>query len=125
MYGTSGLRVPAVVQPQTDDDAVAPARNTSGELLECLDIVSGISQMPQGTSRPGSTHMRIGLGELQPSMSILCLATGTEPDSSLIWNANPVELVSFDPCIHDRQLITIWISDSDQEIVMAPASLED
>jgi len=49
-YGTSELRVPAVVQPQRDDDAASPAPATFGELIECLDIVPGISQMPQGTT---------------------------------------------------------------------------
>jgi len=51
-YGTSALSIPAVIQPQTDDDTAAPAPTTSGELMEFLDIVPGILQMPQGTSRP-------------------------------------------------------------------------
>jgi hypothetical protein len=49
-YGTAELRVPVVAQPQTDDDALAPPPTTFGELMERLDIVPGISQMPQGTS---------------------------------------------------------------------------
>jgi len=49
-YGSSELMVPAVVQPQTDDDASAPAPTTFGERMECLEIVPGISPMPQGTS---------------------------------------------------------------------------
>ena len=56
-YGPSGLRVPAVVQPQTDDDEETPVRTTSGKLLECLRIVPAISQMPQGTSRPGGSEL--------------------------------------------------------------------
>ena len=52
-YGTSELRVPVVVQPQMDDDAVAPAPTTFGELIEGLDIVPGILQLRQGTSHPG------------------------------------------------------------------------
>jgi hypothetical protein len=51
-YGTTELRVPAVVQPQTMDDAPAPPPATFGELMESLDIVPRISQRPQGTSRP-------------------------------------------------------------------------
>ena len=43
------MRVPDVVKPQTDDNAVAPALRTFGELMECLDIVPGILQMPQWT----------------------------------------------------------------------------
>jgi len=49
-YSTSALRVPAVVQQQTDDVAATTVPTMIGELLECLDIVPGISQMPQGTS---------------------------------------------------------------------------
>jgi hypothetical protein len=58
-YGTSELRVQAVVQPPTDDDAATPAPTTFGELMECLEIVPGISQMPQGTTRPGSSYIRL------------------------------------------------------------------
>ena len=49
-YSTSALRVPAVVQQQTDDDAVTPVPTTIGELPECLDMVAGILQMPQRIS---------------------------------------------------------------------------
>jgi len=56
-YGTSDLRVPAVVDLESDDDAAAPALTTFGKLRECLDIVPGISRMLQGISRPGSRHI--------------------------------------------------------------------
>jgi hypothetical protein len=59
-YATAKLTVPVVVQPQTDDDALAPPPTTFGELMERLDIVPRMSRMPQGTSRPGSGHMRLG-----------------------------------------------------------------
>jgi len=49
-YGTFKLWVPAVVQPQTDNNAVALAPRTFGDIMECLDIVPGISQMPERTS---------------------------------------------------------------------------
>jgi hypothetical protein len=49
-YGTCELRVLAVVQPQTNDDAPAPSPTTIAELMEYLDMVPGISQMLQGTS---------------------------------------------------------------------------
>jgi hypothetical protein len=51
MYGTIQLKVRAIVQPQTMEDAPAPPPATFGELMESLDIVPGISQRPQGTSR--------------------------------------------------------------------------
>jgi len=54
-HGTSELRFLAVIEPQTDDDAAAPAPTSFGELMECVGIVSGISHMPRGTSPPGSS----------------------------------------------------------------------
>jgi hypothetical protein len=59
-YGTFELRVLAVVPPHPDDDTLAPPPTTFGELMESLDIVPGISQMPQGTSRPGSSDISLG-----------------------------------------------------------------
>jgi hypothetical protein len=50
--GKSEWRVPAVVDPHTDDGALAPPPTTFGELIERFDIVSRIRQLPQGTSRP-------------------------------------------------------------------------
>jgi len=41
-YSTSKLRVLAIVQRQTDDDAMAPSPSTFGELMECLEIFPGI-----------------------------------------------------------------------------------
>jgi len=49
-YGTCDIWVAAAVQHYTDDDAVAPAPTSFREQMECLDIVPGISQMPQETS---------------------------------------------------------------------------
>jgi hypothetical protein len=50
--------VPVVVQSQTMDDPLAPPPATLQELMESLDIVPGISQSPQGISRPGGIHIR-------------------------------------------------------------------
>jgi hypothetical protein len=69
-YGKYELCVPAVVQPQTDEDEAAPAPKTFGELMLGLDLVPGIPEMPQGTSRLQSSHMRLGSGKLQWTMSI-------------------------------------------------------
>jgi len=77
-YGTSELRVPAVIKPETDQDFAAPALTTFGEVLEYLDIVPRRSQMPQGTSQPGSSHMRLGSGKPQSDAGIPGLATATE-----------------------------------------------
>jgi len=96
-YGTSGLQVPAVVQQQTDFDAATPVLTTIGEHLECLDIVPGILQMPQETSRPGSTHIRPSSVKLQSNTSISGLETAAECDTSPLLKAKPVEPVSVYP----------------------------
>jgi len=98
-YGTTELRVPAVVQPQTNDDAPPPLPATFGELMESIDIVPGISQRPQGTSRPGSSHIRQGLVEPQSKSFIPGGEPAAEPDSSMLLKAKPIEPVSFYPCI--------------------------
>jgi len=94
MYGTFELRVPAVVQTQTNDDAPAPPPTTFGELIESVDIVPGISQRPQGTSRPGSSHIRLGSVKPQSKSSIRSGEPAAKPDSSTLPKAKPVELVS-------------------------------
>ena len=58
-HGTSGLWVPAVFGAHRIDDAASLAATTIGELVECLDSLPGIAQMPPGTSRPGSSHIKL------------------------------------------------------------------
>jgi len=98
-YGTTKLRVLAVVQPQTNDDARAPPPATFGELMESLDIVPGISQRPEGISQPGSSHIRLGSVKPHSKSSIPSGEPAAEPDSSMLLKAKPVEPVSFYPCI--------------------------
>jgi hypothetical protein len=64
-YGTAKLMVPAVVRPLTDSTAATPLPKTFGEPMQTVDIVPGQSQMPQETSRPGSSQMRLGSVKLQ------------------------------------------------------------
>jgi len=98
-YGTTKMSVPAVVQPQTNDDAPARPPATFGEVMEGLDIVPGISQRPQGTSRPGTCHIRLGSVKPQSKSIIPSGEPAAEPDSSMLLKAKPVEPVSFYPCI--------------------------
>jgi len=98
-YGISELRVPAVVQPHTDDDSAAPALTTFGEVKKCVEFVPGILQMPQGTSRPGSSHIRLGVVKLQSNTSISGLEPPAERHTSSLLQVMPVEPVSFYPCI--------------------------
>jgi len=51
---------PAVIKPQNNEIRATPAQSTIAERMETLDIVAKISQMPQGTSGPGSSHMQLG-----------------------------------------------------------------
>ena len=95
-YGTFELKVPAVVQPQTNDDAPPPPLTTFAELMESLDIVPGILQ---GTSRPRSSHIRLGSVKLQSKVSIPSGEPAAEPDLSTLLKAKPVEPVSYYPCI--------------------------
>jgi len=93
-YRTFELKVPAVVQPQTNHDPPAPPLKTFGELMESVDILPGISRRPQGPSRPSSSHIRLGSVKLQSKMSKPSGEPAAEPDSSTLLNAQPVELVS-------------------------------
>jgi len=98
-YGTAELRVPVVVQPQTDDDASAPPPTTFGELMDRLDTVPRISQMPQGTSWPGSSHIRLGSVKPQSNSTISGLEPAAEPNTLPLLNVKPVEPVSIYPCL--------------------------
>jgi len=70
MYGMTELKVPAVVQPQTADNAASSVPMTFSEPLDTLDSFSGQLQMPQVTSRAGSSHITLGLGKPQTRESI-------------------------------------------------------
>jgi len=96
MYGISKLRVPPVVQPQTNDDGLPHPLTTFAELMESLDIVPGISH---GTSRPQSSHIRRGSVKPQSKLSIPSSEPAAEPDSSPFLKAKPVDPVSLYPCI--------------------------
>jgi len=93
---TSELRVPAVVQQRTNDDAPPHPPTTFAERMESLDIVPGISE---GTSRPASSHIRLGSLKPQLKSSIPSGEPAGKPNSSPLLKAKPVEPVSFYPCI--------------------------
>jgi len=99
MYSTSELRAPAVVKPQMAQDVAAPPLTAVGGLIEYHDIVPGRSQIPQGTSWPRSSHMRLGSGKPQSDSGIPSLAPAMELDSSPMLDSKPIEPGSFYPCI--------------------------
>jgi len=61
-----------------------------------LDIVPGVLE---GTSRPESSHIRLGSVKPQSKSSIPGGEPDVESDSSTLLNTKPVEPVSFYPCI--------------------------
>jgi len=62
--------------------------------MENVVIVPGISQRPQGTSPPRTSHIRLGSMKLQSKWSIASGEPVAEPDSSMLLKAKPVEPVS-------------------------------
>jgi len=123
-YGMTELKALAVGKPQTDTIAATPSPTTFGELMQALDIVPGQSQPPQVTSRQGSSQMRLHPDKPQADNHIVPPKAAVVPDSSQIEITKPVQPVSFYPCITSPKLITIWISDSDEDMLTAPAPPE-
>jgi len=106
-YGKTESKVPSVVQPQTADDTVSSLPTTCSEPLETLDRVPGKLQMLQVTSRPGSSHMRLGSQKLQTHERIPSFLPAPMPDWSQFQQSKHVEPVSFNPCVSCPKLITI------------------
>jgi len=97
-YGTTELNVPAVVKQHMDNDEATSAVTIFGEHMVSLYIIPGISLMPQGTSRPGSSHRMVGSGRAQSYQCIASLPPNAEPDLSLIKKSQPIESISLYPC---------------------------
>jgi len=81
-YGTTELKVLAVVTPQTDTTAATPSPTTLGELMQVLHIVPGQSQMLQVTSCPGSRQIGLGSEKPQADTVIVSLMPDAVPDLS-------------------------------------------
>jgi hypothetical protein len=98
-YGTSALMVVASIQPQPDDGTMAPPPTIFGELMESLDIVPRISDMRQGTSRPGTSHNSPGRVNPQSNTSILGLEPPAEPNPSFFLITKPPEAGNIYPSL--------------------------
>jgi len=83
-YGATEMKILAVVQPQTADDAASSVPTTFSEPLETVDSIPRKLQMPQVTSQPGSSHMRLGSQKLQTHKRIPSLPPAAMPDWSQI-----------------------------------------
>ena len=88
-YGTTELKVPAVIKSQTDHVAAAPPPTTFGERIATLDIVPGISRMPQDSSWTESSHMRLGSRKPHLPECISSFPPGEVSNSSQILYALP------------------------------------
>jgi len=97
-HGTTELKIPAVGKPQEDSTAATPSPTTFGELMQALNIVPGQSQMPQVTSRQGTSQMRLDLEKPQADNHIVPPMPAEVPNSSPIEIVKPVQHVSFYPC---------------------------
>jgi len=86
-----------ITNTQTNADAPAPLLTAFGELMESLDIVARISQSPQGTSQPESSHIMLGSVKPQSKSSIPSGEAAVELNLSTMLKAKLVEPVSFYP----------------------------
>jgi hypothetical protein len=93
-YGTTGLKTPAVAKPQEDSTAATPSPTIFGELMKDLDIVPGQSQMPQVTSRQGTSQMRLGSEKPQADNHIVPPMPAVVPNSSSIENGTSAKFKS-------------------------------
>lgn len=97
--GWAVLKVPAVVEPQMEEDGAASALLTFGQRPETLDILSEISQMPQGTSQPGCSHRRLHTRKPQSHKFIASLPHVTAPNLTLIQKLKHILPISLYPGI--------------------------
>jgi hypothetical protein len=70
-YGTTEMKVPAVGKPHTEFSAATPSPTTFREIMQALDIVHRKSQVPQVTSRLGSSQMWSGSEKPKAANDIL------------------------------------------------------
>jgi len=118
--GTIELMVPAVFQYQMADNVASSVPTSFGEPMETPDNVPKKLQMVKVTSRPGSSHMTLGSWQLQTHERILSRLTASMPYWSQIQQSKHNEPLSFNPCIARPNLINMWKSDSNEDLVMAP-----
>jgi len=97
--GTTELKVPAVVKPQTEMTAARLSPTTFGELMQALNIIPGQPPMPPVISRQGSHQMRLGLEKPQADDHIVSLMPKAVPDLSQMEIGKPVQPVSIYPCL--------------------------
>jgi hypothetical protein len=98
-YGTTGLKVAAVVKFQTDTNAATPSPTTFQKCTQTLEIVCEQAEMLPVTSSLGSIQTRLGLETPQAHTGIASVLAYVVPNPSLMEVAKPVEFISFDQWI--------------------------
>jgi len=98
-YRTTELKVPAVLKPVTDSTAVTASMTTFGQHMQALDNVPGQSQMPQVTSRQGSSQMMLGSEKHPADNHTVPPMHATLPEFSELEIAKPIPPLSISPCI--------------------------
>jgi Uri superfamily endonuclease len=98
-YGTTEVKVPAVVKPQIDMTAATPYPTTFGEHMRTVDIVCGQLQLSAVTSRPGSRQMRQSSEKTKSQTLIQVLSPDMVPNSTLIHDETLIDTVGFHCCI--------------------------
>jgi len=96
-YGTTKLKVPAVVQAQREGVATYSVPMTFGNPMETLGSIPGKSQMPQVTYRLRSSQMTVGLRKPKTQERIPSLPPAPVPDLSMNQTPNHFEPVSYNP----------------------------
>jgi len=81
-YCPTELMVLEVVKPETDTTAATRSPTTFRELMQGLVIVPRQSQIAQGTSRQGSSQMRLGSEKLEADDPIVSRMPNAVPDLS-------------------------------------------
>jgi len=94
-YGIAKLMVAADDKFQTDMTATRPLLRTFGELKQSLDILPRQSQMPQGNSRLGCSHMRLDSKRPRQQKLVASPSTDMVPNSSPNKNPKSIEPESF------------------------------
>jgi len=95
-YGTTKLNVLLGVKSQTDRTATSPSLTTFGERMQALDVVPVQSQIPQVTSRPGSSQTRLGSAKPQADSHIVSVMSDAVPDLPQMEIAKPLHTVNID-----------------------------
>jgi hypothetical protein len=84
------LKLAAVTEPQTADNAATSTPAAFGKVVETLDKIPGKSQMLQGTARLKHSHLRSGSFNPQSQNQQPSVPSDKAPNSVLIKDSIPV-----------------------------------